>query len=277
MTRRVSPPSEDDAKRRNKPLEGTEPPASVTDKDNPEPSPRDGKIDKDVLVAPLPIERRIIPIVGESPLVVHAWGPKAKKEMRDFYAREGKATKKTTYKKQDPTADFLDCFYVVGEVDPNDPNAVFGIPAAGISKALQTAAIEIDGLTAATIRRNVRVMGDENGLVPLKSHSGWRRREDMVNITPAKRERTPGIRYRPAAVRWKLDVTVRYISSIITETQIANLLRYAGFAVGLCEWRPEKGGEFGTWDLDPEPDVMVDVDEFAEIAAPHKKRARRRA
>ena len=36
----------------------------------------------------------------------------------------------------------------------------------------------------------------------------------------------------------------------MTDEQIAMLISNAGFSVGVGEWRPEKGGDFGTFAIE---------------------------
>lgn len=42
---------------------------------------------------------------------------------------------------------------------------------------------------------------------------------------------------------------IRYNKDIITPSMIVNMLNLAGFAVGLCEWRVEKSGSFGMFEV----------------------------
>jgi len=54
------------------------------------------------------------------------------------------------------------------------------------------------------------------------------------------------LRYRgefPAG--WKTNVSILFNADRIDETTIVNLLAEAGISVGLGEWRTEKGGTWG--------------------------------
>jgi len=46
---------------------------------------------------------------------------------------------------------------------------------------------------------------------------------------------------------WTAKVEVMYHKSSHTEETVAQLLSYAGQFVGLCDWRPERKGTFGTF------------------------------
>jgi hypothetical protein len=46
----------------------------------------------------------------------------------------------------------------------------------------------------------------------------------------------------------KLNVT--FNAGKFSAEQVLNLLQYAGFSCGLGEWRPEKNGDSGTFEVD---------------------------
>jgi len=68
-------------------------------------------------------------------------------------------------------------------------------------------------------------------------------REDVVRLQGASK--APDLRYRPQYMDWEADITVSFKPDIITEASVANLVSIAGEMIGLCEWRPEKGGAWG--------------------------------
>ena len=65
-----------------------------------------------VNITPLDIRKVSIRIVGDTPLIVHAWSEKAKKMMLD--AQMG-VTKTKAKEKKDPFADFMDSMYWITE------------------------------------------------------------------------------------------------------------------------------------------------------------------
>lgn len=68
-------------------------------------------------------------------------------------------------------------------------------------------------------------------------------REDIVRLQGATK--APDLRYRPQYDDWSAKILVSFKPAIITEESIANLVQIAGEMIGLCEWRPEKGGSWG--------------------------------
>lgn len=69
--------------------------------------------------------------------------------------------------------------------------------------------------------------------------------------------RTPDIRFRPQFNNWSANIVVKYDASLLSLDLVLNLLQRSGNS-GLCEWRPQKGGSFGTYTLDSES-VTQDV------------------
>lgn len=68
-------------------------------------------------------------------------------------------------------------------------------------------------------------------------------REDMVRVGMGVAD----IRYRGEFKEWSATFQVKYNASAISLEQLVNLFNLGGFACGLGEWRPEKGGAFGMY------------------------------
>lgn len=173
---------------------------------------------------PLNIETVTFVLIGDSPLIVHAWSEKAKKLMLDRQMKKATTAKAA----KDPEADYEACFY-------KTPTGAYGFPAIGVKAAMVSACRFVDAKM--TVMRGafhidcemLTVIGDP------------RPREDMVRVGMG----TADIRYRPEFVEWKMPVTIKFNASVISAEQLANLLNAAGFGVGIGEWRPEKNGSYG--------------------------------
>jgi hypothetical protein len=61
--------------------------------------------------------------------------------------------------------------------------------------------------------------------------------------------KTADIRYRGEFKEWSASVPVQVNTSVLSVEQIANLFLIAGFAVGVGEWRPERNGQYGRFEL----------------------------
>jgi len=183
---------------------------------------------------PLKIETVQFLLVGDSPLIVHAWSEKAKKQMLD--KQMGRATKKKEHKS--PEADYEACFYRL-------PDGRYGFPSIGVKAAMVSAARFVDAKMT-VLRGAVHIDGE---LVEIIGDP--QPREDMVRVGLG----TADIRYRPEFVAWRMPVKIKFNAAVITPEQIANLLNNAGFGVGLGEWRPEKNGSYGRFHVGSSEEV----------------------
>lgn len=172
----------------------------------------------------LAIQTITLMLIGDSPLIVHAWSEKAKRQMLDKQMK--KASKGREAK--NPEADYEACFY-------RTPTGSYGFPAIGVKAAMVSAARYVDAKM--TVLRGAFHIDDEM----LTVIGDPRPREDMVRVGMG----TADIRYRPEFVDWRIPVTIKFNTSAISAEQIANLLNVAGFGVGIGEWRPERNGSYG--------------------------------
>jgi hypothetical protein len=78
-------------------------------------------------------------------------------------------------------------------------------------------------------------------------------REDMVRVGMSQTD----MRYRPQWDEWSIDVEFEVDTELLRPDDVLTLVDRAGFGVGICEWRPEKGGEFGRFCVDNTKPVEV--------------------
>jgi hypothetical protein len=179
---------------------------------------------QEVKLAGLAVERIRLRLVGSSPLIVHKWSEKAKKQMLDKQmkrASQGKVAK-------DPEQDYRESLYI-------REDGSYGFPAVAFKAAAVRAGTYCD-MKMVFLRGAFHVEGD---LVQVEGEP--EPREDMVRVGMG----TADIRYRPQFPKWATELDITYNSRALTPEQIVNLFEIAGFAVGVGEWRPEKDGQFG--------------------------------
>ncbi|WP_298165121.1 hypothetical protein [Novosphingobium sp.] len=172
----------------------------------------------------LKIEQITLMLIGDSPLIVHAWSEKAKRQMLDKQMKKASKGKEA----KDPEADYEACFY-------RTETGAYGFPAIGVKAAMVSAARYVDAKM--TVLRGAFHI-DAEMLTVIGEPSP---REDMVRVGMG----TADIRYRPEFPDWRIPVTIKFNASAISPEQIANLLNVAGFGVGIGEWRPERNGSYG--------------------------------
>lgn len=173
----------------------------------------------------LQINKLEITLVGDSPLICHAWSKKAKEEMLN------KQMKKATMAKaaKDPEQDYRDSLYPL-------PNGKFGFPVVAFKAAAVDACSHVANITKVMARGAFHIIGEMAVIEGTPSP-----REDMVRVGMG----TADIRYRGEFKEWRTTLTIRYNQNVITPEQIANLFNTAGFAIGVGEWRPQKDGSYG--------------------------------
>lgn len=176
----------------------------------------------------------VLRIVGDEPLITHAWSEKAKKEMRDN--QQGTAESKAKGREpKDPIAEYEGAFYHTADGKP-------AIPTIAFKAAVVNAARQVEGFTMVFLRGAFRVEGELTEIIsepPIM-------REDMVRVGMGKAD----MRYRPEFRGWSVYLTVKFIPNPLTLDQLISLFNLAGFACGVGEWRPEKNGQFGTFHVE---------------------------
>lgn len=172
-----------------------------------------------------------------SPLVIHAFSEKAKKEIRD---KQGKKAKKAK-EKRDPNEEFLAARYV-------DEKGRECAPITALKKSIITAATAFDDITKVGLRQAVfvdSVVSPGAFLVPIEMYDDKPAvgvmREDAVTIGI----NTRGLTYRPEYKEWQLRVRIEFNPRIVSEEQLLALVDQAGWGVGICEGRPERSSALG--------------------------------
>ena len=179
---------------------------------------------QEVKLAGLAIEGIRLRLVGTSPLIVHKWSEKAKKQMLDKQmkrASQGKAAK-------DPDQDYRESLYIRDD-------GTYGFPAVAFKAAAVRAGTYCE-MKMVFLRGAFHVEGD---LVHVEGEP--QRREDMVRVGMG----TADIRYRAEFADWSALLRVEFNARAVSEVQVVNLIEVAGFSVGVGDWRPEKDGDHG--------------------------------
>lgn len=170
-----------------------------------------------------------------SPMIQHKWSEKAKEMMRQKHA--GKKTK--TREVRVPEQESIDATYFTDE-------GTYGFPAGALKAALITAAHKDIGIEKTLVRKSLFVQCYDSGNVIEMITDEPIMREDMVRVGAGSAD----LRYRPHFKQWSAIVSIDYDAEMLTKDDIINLVNRAGFGVGLCEMRPEKGKEFGRFEVD---------------------------
>ena len=209
-----------------------------------------------IQIRPLEIAETTVRIVGDTPLIMHAWSYKAKRQMLEAQQGKSKGKKKPV---KNPVDDFIQAAYWMSGM-PEYPEgaseeectdafeaaiengATFGFPATAIKQAAQSAAYRLGWVkNQMGLRGAFFIKADENGLVQIHSEAPVMR-EDMVKVGMG----TADIRYRPQFNNWYADLVISYNkASEFSLENIINAINAGGYVCGLGEWRPERDGSYG--------------------------------
>ncbi len=188
-------------------------------------------------------------LIGDTPLIVHAWSEKAKREMLQKQVKATKPGKEA----RDPQADFVSSLYDMGD-------GTYGFPVTGVKNAILASAHKDKGIPRTAVMASlwldaqmVRVRPALSGSIcdmPLVRIYGGEpeMREDMVKIG-AGLNKTANLAYRGQFTIWAMNVSGRFDSAVLSPEALAFLIQGAGMSSGLGEWRNERKGVFGAFRL----------------------------
>lgn len=191
-----------------------------------------------IQLPPLALETVEIPLIGTSPLIVHAWSEKALRAMADKQMK--RAT--TGREAKNPRADFIGSLYPLTPLPdaPTDDDlaaARFGFPSVAFKSAAVDACTSIAGVTKVAARQAFHVDGEMVEIIGPPPAM----REDVCRVGMGVAD----LRYRGQFDPWGVKLRVQINTTAISAEQVVNLFNLAGFAVGVGEWRPSRDGGYG--------------------------------
>ena len=187
---------------------------------------------------PLNIQTLDVAIIGDAPLICHAWSKKARQQMLDKQMKKATAGKTA----KDPWQDFCETLYWLDGM-PEKPTEAdveggrFGFPSVAIKSAAVTAVTSMGGMTKVMARQCFHIVGEHveiHGPAPAM-------REDMVRVGMG----TADIRHRAEFDPWGAVIRVQHNANVLSAEQVISLIEAGGFGVGIGDWRPEKDGVNG--------------------------------
>lgn len=188
-------------------------------------------------------------LIGDTPIITHAWSEKAKREMLQKQVKAAKAGREA----KDPQADFVSSLY---EMSPG----VFGFPATGVKNCILSAAHKDKGIARSGVMGALWLNADMVRVRPALAGaicdmplvriwgSEPEMREDMVRVGSGL-NKTASLAYRAQFTVWAIRISGRFNATVLNAEQLAFLIQEAGPSFGLGEWRNEKKGMFGAFHL----------------------------
>lgn len=198
-------------------------------------------------------ETLLVPLVGTTPLIVHRFSEKAKRQMLDNM--QGRKSPKQA---KDPQAEYEAAFYRLGD-------GGYGFPSLAFKAATVGGARFYSGVTMTALKQFMYLRGEvgDDGRALTRIEGEPIMREDVVTVG----RNGSDLRYRPQFSEWRATLEVTYVTSALTRGSVLSLIDAGGMGVGVGEWRPEKDGDFGTYRVDPAREVEVVTSAGEKVAA----------
>lgn len=229
-------------------------------------------------IKPLEMKEVTVKIVGDTPLIMHAWSAKAKREIL-YKEVFGVSLKK---EKRDPIGDFCSSMYwltpMPEEFDEESvfktvKTAKFGFPVTAFKQAAISAAYRMEWTKDKMSTRgcffiepdatryysgDLEVDMDKKDIIIIPNvpkaeqlveiHSDTPiMREDMVRVNNG----APDMRYRGEFQNWSCELKIKYnTNGKYRLDQIINMINAGGTICGVGEWRPEKDGQYGLYHIE---------------------------
>jgi hypothetical protein len=199
-----------------------------------------------IRIPTLDLQRIVVTIEGTQPLITNRFSDEAERKLEESQsANKVKAAKAP----RDPNAEFLAARYLI--IDNNNPKTdICGFPASGIKKAMVAAGGRVTDTQMTWLRAVLNVEGVE-GLIRIDGDAPQMRTDHVNQMGRGN------VRYRPQFWPWRMDVPITFNRGQISPSDIVNLLQQAGFSIGIGDWRPEKNGAFGTFEVLPSKDIRA--------------------
>lgn len=194
------------------------------------------------------LERHTIFLIGNAPLIVHAFPEKARKQMLAKQMKLAKGGRDA----RDPESEFESARYRL-------PDGRDGFPAVAFKSAAVTACTSLSDVTKVGARQAFRVEGllmnaegvipnsvVRTALVPLVAHPPLMD-ESVVRLSGPSRPAE--MRYRPIYEVWGVELGIVLNPQMVSAGQLGAMFQAAGHGVGIGDYRPEKNGDCGTFEI----------------------------
>lgn len=227
-----------------------------------------------VTIQPIQMVTTKVRLIGQTPLIMHAWSAKAK---REILIKELGFPKTSARDPKSPYEEWASSMYWLTPM-PEDitretmdealKTARFGFPITGIKQAALSAAYRMGWVKDKMSLRGAFFLGSDQDFYyggdlrpdfdkkKIDIIPNTPRSEPMVEIhsdTPIIREDmvkvgmgSADIRYRGEFRNWYCDIDVSFnTNGKYSLDQILNIINAGGQTCGIGEWRPERDGQYG--------------------------------
>lgn len=221
------------------------------------------KTDETIVIKMEKIEEKSVKlrIVGDTPLIMHCWSEKSKKQMLDAMTGASKGKKKEPKR---PVIEFISSMNWLSH-QPEIPDdctdeeaellfekaiaegAEFGFPAMSFKLAANSAAYRLGWVKNQMGLRGAYYIRPQVGDFVVIHSDPPVMREDPVTVGMGGTD----LRYRGEFRNWYADIELSYSPAFgFSLEALVNILNAGGYACGVGEWRPERDGLYGKFHVE---------------------------
>lgn len=182
-------------------------------------------------------------VLGSTPFILNRISRKVMEELLYPKGRKSTADKKN-FLKHDPLQEYRASPYC--SKDDDAPTRLLARGACFV-EAMRSVALDVPGTNRTEMKRNTSVSEEYVHLYGIPKLM-------MSPVRCADFNKTPDIRTRAVVPEWACFVTVGCVTPIMSIHTVAKLLAAAGIMRGVGDWRVEKGGTFGQFEIVDEDD-----------------------
>ena len=182
-------------------------------------------------IKPLEVTRFAMTLQGTTPLICDAFSEERRRRLES--TQTGVARDKLSARR--PDQEFEDALYRL-------PDGRYGFPKLGVRKAIAVAATRMSD-TKGTEMLAAFMIDTPDEYLALDAAEPEMRRDHVTRMGRAN------LAYRAQFYPWSLSVPVKLHEPIVTLNEFIDIVSKAGIGVGIGNWRPEKKGDFGTFEV----------------------------
>lgn len=182
--------------------------------------------------------RVVANIYFTTPMIMHRYSQKAIQQLLLPPAPMNAADKASNLK-HDPVGEFRGCIYV--NRDEKAPTLIH-VPTGAFGRAIADVAVDMPGAKKAQVQRLTSITSVDVWLYGVP-------RLFMRMVRNSDIGRTPDMRTRAIFTEAACSIEIKFASTLIKEGQVINLLAAAGMIVGIGDWRPQRGGSYGQFEI----------------------------
>lgn len=205
---------------------------------------------KDLTISVDPIERETIrvAVLGTTPFIANAMAAKARQQLLLPSARKNAAERAASLKHV-PLEEFRASPYTL----PDGSETLVALLGTMFKQAMLTAALRLPGAAKTAVAQLCWVAPER---VPVYGTPELL----MSVVRSADMNRTPDVRTRAILPRWACQLDVSYVVPLLNSKTVLNLITAGGVLSGVGDWRPQKGGTYGQFEV-----VAQDDPRFVEV------------